>query len=334
MYPPAIWPPPRILVRGDDQSAPLAGPAGRVSLVISDYRVCLVFVVDVLGVFRRVPQELSFLFAILRSEVRPNAHSTPRVPGVVQAPVAVRAQSDIPGARCERGEAGAGDRVAGSRAQRFFRHNTSFRLKPQVIICCPVLGAASSRRAPVRVGRHGRREPRSVVATASTGRQQRANAATAGGAPGCAPRLRRRPRRPAPKARRPGNRRCLRPSRNSRRACRAGYQVPAPYRSRGRGSRRPCQRHCWSGCGLPRPLPQRPGPRRPGPRRPGRRRPGPRRPARDGPARDSAARDSAAGDSPARDGTAGDGPARDRPARGAPTWLSPPCTVPGHRRPV
>ena len=155
VYPPAIWPPTRILVRGDDQSAPLAGLAGRVSLVISDYRVCLVFVVAVLGVFRRVPQELSFLFAILRSEVRPNAHSTPRVRGVVQAPVAVRAQSDIPGGRCERGEAGAGESVAGSRARLFFLHNTSFRLKPQVIICCPVLGAASSRRAPVGVGGMG-----------------------------------------------------------------------------------------------------------------------------------------------------------------------------------
>ena len=68
-----------------------------------------------------------------------------------------------------------------------FWHNPSFRLKPQVIICCPVLGAASSRRAPVGVGRHGRREPRSVVATASAGGQQRADAATAAdAAPACA----------------------------------------------------------------------------------------------------------------------------------------------------
>src|SRR5450755_1763250 len=82
VYPLAIWPAPGILVRRDDRSAPLAGPAGRVSLVITDYRVGLVFVVDVLGVFRRVPQELSFLFAILRSEVRPDAHSAPRIPAL------------------------------------------------------------------------------------------------------------------------------------------------------------------------------------------------------------------------------------------------------------
>ena len=82
VHPLAIWPAPGILVRRDDRSAPFAGRARRVGLIISDYRVGLVFVVDVLGFFRRSPQGLSFLFAILRSEVRPHAHSAPRIPAL------------------------------------------------------------------------------------------------------------------------------------------------------------------------------------------------------------------------------------------------------------
>jgi hypothetical protein len=81
--------------------------------------------------------------------------------------------------------AGAGPSAAARRARArrvFFRHNTSFRLKPQVIICCPVLwGPRHPVGLPVGVRRHGRREPRSVVATASAGCQQRADAATAAG---------------------------------------------------------------------------------------------------------------------------------------------------------
>ncbi len=172
----------------------------------------------------------------------------PAYPALCRRLSPVRAQSDIPVARCERGEAGAGDRVAGSRATIFSaQHIISVETAGHHMLPCrrgrvipsrPSRGwAAWAKRAAVRRCHGEYRGP--------TTRQRRD-----GGR--CRPRLY-RPRlcrrllRPAPKARRPRNGRCLRPRRNSRRACRAGCQGPAPCRSRGRGSRRPCPRHCWNG---------------------------------------------------------------------------------------